>query len=88
MNTPIISKALEHAFDACTPFLTTIDRAIDEAEENLRKLRLVRSVIKTDMIGINKTGLQKAMSETGTSLTPSQHEDVVSQVKKSLEVGG
>lgn len=69
INTPIKNTEMGKAFDACTPFLTIVERAIEEAEENVRKLRSVRSLVKNEMLGENKVGVQKAMDEAGMNLT-------------------
>lgn len=67
-NTPLKNENMDKAFDACTPFLKIIDMALEEAEENARKLRAIRASIKSELLGENYEGLKKAMDAAGPGL--------------------
>lgn len=76
-NKPLKNENMDKAFDACTPFLKFIDMALEEAEENARKLRAIRATIKSELLGENYEGLKKAMDAAGPSID--------SQLSEALE---
>lgn len=72
MNEPIQSKMMDRAFDASTIYLKCIDDAINEAESNLAKLKNLRGHIKNNILGENKEGLSKVLSDAGPAIPSSQ----------------
>ena len=68
LNTPIENKELDKVNIAADLFLKTIDSALEEAEENVRKLRTVRSAIKHELLGENFTGIKKVLDEAGAAI--------------------
>lgn len=63
---------INKAFDACTPFLTIVDRAIVEAEANLAYLRGIRGVVKRDLLGENPNGMAAVLNNAGPPLSEPQ----------------
>lgn len=72
LNTPINFKELDKLNRAAELFLKSIDSALEEAEENVRKLRTVRSAIKHELLGENYVGMKKVLDETGAAINGSQ----------------
>lgn len=59
----------DRAFDACTPYLQVIDRAIQECQDNLERLRGVRGAIKRELLGENLNGISAVLGNAGPPLS-------------------
>ena len=68
MNTPIETEQSVKIVEATNRFLQCLDRALEEAEENVRKLQAARTLLKAEILGENKAGLELAMDRAGGAI--------------------
>ena len=86
MNTPIGTEQSVRIRDATNIFLQCLERALEEARENVRKLRAARTLLKAEILGENHADLALAMDRAGAMIEDAVQELNAADVRETADV--
>ena len=84
-NTPLEHEHPVQVTHATLAYLRCIEDAIEHAELNLSKLKAVRSVLKTEIIGNNLPGMKKVLDGAGPPLDQKAVNNALKEVEDYVE---